>query len=69
MYVLVTTMGIVEYERNKLRQKEIEVKALVALVNQNVNPSMRIDASIRLYEMAFPDKLAKKINRELGEYE
>ena len=57
------------HKQNELRKREIEVKALVALLNQEVNPSMRIDASIRLYEIAFPDKLAKKINRELSEYE
>lgn len=62
-------VGILTHEKIKQRKKEIEVKALVALLNQEVNPSMRIDASIRLYEIAFPDKLAKKINRELSEYE
>ncbi len=62
-------VGILTHEKIKQAQKEIEVKALVALVNQNVNPSMRIDASIRLYEIAFPDKVAKKINKELSEYE
>ena len=62
-------VGILTHENIKQRKKEIEVKALVALLNQEVNPSMRIDASIRLYEIAFPDKLAKKINRELSEYE
>ena len=62
-------VGILSHEKIKQRKKEIEVKALVALLNQEVNPSMRIDASIRLYEIAFPDKLAKKINRELSENE
>lgn len=47
----------IHYEELKLRQQEIEVQALTALVNQEVNPSMRIDASRRLYEIAFPEKL------------
>jgi len=47
----------IHYEELKLRQQEVEVKALTALVNQEVNPSMRIDASRRLYEIAFPEKL------------
>ena len=64
MYIVVTTMGIVEVEQNRLRQKEIEVKALVALVKQDVIISMRIDAVKKLHEIAFPDKLADKINQE-----
>ena len=45
------------YKQNEIRKLEIEVKALVALVNQEVNPSMRIDASKRLYQIAFPEKI------------
>ena len=64
MYIVVTTMGIVEVEQNRLRQQEIELKALIALVKQDVIISMRIDAVKKLHEIAFPDKLADKINQE-----
>ena len=59
-----TTMGIVQIEQNRLRQKEIEVKALIALLEQDVIRSMRIDAAQRLHEIAFPEALAEKINQE-----
>jgi hypothetical protein len=53
-----------QYERNKLRRQEIEVKALIALVNQNIVISMRIDAVKKLHEISFPDILAEKINKQ-----
>ena len=57
-------MGVVEYERNRLRQQEIEVKALVALIKQDVVISMRIDAVRKLHELAFPEVLAEKIEQK-----
>ena len=57
-------MGVVEYERNRLRQQEIEVKALVALIKQDVVISMRIDAVRKLHELAFPEVLAEKIEQQ-----
>jgi hypothetical protein len=57
-------MGVVEYERNRLRQQEIEVKALVALIKQDVVISMRIDAVRKLHELAFPEVLAEKIQQQ-----
>jgi hypothetical protein len=57
-------MGIVQVEQNRLRQQEIEVKALIALVEQQVVMSMRIDAVRKLHEIAFPEKLTDKINQE-----
>ena len=57
-------MGVVEYERNRLRQQEIEVKALVALIKQDVVISMRIDAVRKLHELAFPEVLAEKIAQQ-----
>ncbi len=62
-------MGIVQVEQNKLRQKEIEVRALVALSQQDVIVHAKMEAVHKLIEIAYPDKLAKKINRELSEYE
>ena len=59
-------MGVVEYERNRLRQQEIEVKALVALIKQDVVISMRIDAVRKLHELAFPEVLAEKIQHISG---
>ena len=57
-------MGIVQVEQNRLRQLDIEVKALIALLEQDVIRSMRIDAAQRLHEIAFPKALAEKINQE-----
>ena len=62
-------MGIVEFEQNRLRQKEIEVRALVAIAQQDVIVHAKIEAVHKLIEMAYPDRVAKKINRELSEYE
>ena len=60
---------VYDFERNKIRQQEVEVKALIALVNQDVVISMRIDAVRKLHEIAFPDILAEKINQEKLEYQ
>ena len=57
-------MGVFNFERNQQRQQEIEVKALVALIKQDIVISMRIDAVRKLYEIAFPDKVAEKIIQE-----
>lgn len=62
-------MGIVEFEQNRLRQKEIEVRALVAIAQQDVIVHAKIEAVHKLIEIAYPDRVAKKINRELSEYE
>jgi len=60
-------MGIVEYEKNRLRQQEIEVRALVALTNQDVIVHAKIEAVHKLLEIAYPDKVAEKINQtQLG---
>ena len=57
-------MGVVDFERNRIRQQEIEVKALVALIKQDVVISMRIDAVRKLHELAFPEVLAEKIAQQ-----
>jgi len=57
-------MGVVDFERNRIRQQEIEVKALVALIKQDVVISMRIDAVRKLHELAFPEVLAEKIQQQ-----
>ena len=57
-------MGIVEYEQNRLRQQEIEVKALIALMNQDVFRDFKHQAIAKLREIAHPELLAKKINQQ-----
>tara|TARA_R110002072_G_scaffold293844_1_gene463492 strand:+ start:323 stop:511 length:189 start_codon:yes stop_codon:yes gene_type:complete len=61
-------MGVVQFEELKIRQQEIEVKALVALIKQDVVISMRIDAVRKLHEIAFPEMLAEKIQQQQLEY-
>ena len=56
---------VIQFEENRIRQQEVEVKALIALVQQDVVISMRIDAVRRLHEIAFPEALATKINQEV----
>jgi hypothetical protein len=56
-------MGIVEYELNRLKQQEIEVRALVALA-QGRNKVIAFKATEKLEEYAFPEKLADKINQQ-----
>ena len=60
-------MGIVQVEELRLRQQEIEVRALVALTNQDVIVHAKIEAVHKLLEIAYPDKVAEKINQtQLG---
>ena len=63
MYVIVTTMGIVEVEQNRLKQLQLELKAL-DLIATHGNMYNKSDVIERLYEIAFPEKLADKINQE-----
>ena len=57
-------MTIVQVEQNRLRQLEIEVKALIALSQQDVIVHAKMEAVHKLIEIAYPDKLASKINQE-----
>ena len=61
-------MGIIEYEQNRLRQQEIEVKALIALFRHGTG-RISYKAMERLEQIAYPQEVSKKINRELSEYE
>tara|TARA_Y100000361_G_scaffold136695_1_gene137563 strand:+ start:36 stop:251 length:216 start_codon:yes stop_codon:yes gene_type:complete len=54
-------MGIVEVEQNRLRQLEIEVRALTALAAYGSTPQ-KYNACKRLEEIAHPERLADKIN-------
>ena len=62
-------MGIVQVEQKRLKQKEIEVRALVALTQQDVIVHAKMEAIHKLLEIAYPDRVAQKLNRELSEYE
>lgn len=63
MYVLVTTMVGTHYEQIKQKQKEIEVRALVALAAYGT-PLQNSEACQKLREIAYPEILADKINQE-----
>ena len=54
-------MGVVEFEQNRLRQQEIEVKALVALAAHGSKPQ-QWRAMKQLERIAYPEELAEKIN-------
>ena len=56
-------MGVFDFEENRLRQQEIEVRALVALLNCD-DKNVREDALIKLCKYAFPECVAKEINEE-----
>jgi len=56
-------MGIADYENNRLRQKKIEVKALIALIKHARVFEVKQDAEVRLWQMAFPDKVAENLKR------
>jgi len=56
-------MSVVEFENNRLRQKKIEVKALIALIKHARVFEVKQDAEVRLWQMAFPDKVAENLKR------
>ena len=64
---VVTAMGIVQVEQNRLRQQEIEVQALVALMAHGTVAAVRWRAERKLKEIAYPEELACKINQEIAQ--
>ena len=56
-------MGVVDFETNRLRQQEIEVRALVALAAYG-SPLQNSEACQKLREIAYPEMLIEKINQE-----
>jgi hypothetical protein len=69
---------VYDFERNKIRQQEIEVKALVALMRHGNDSFLtkdgrwikpKKDAEEALYMIAFPEILAAEINQETLEVE
>jgi hypothetical protein len=59
---------VYDFERNKLRQQEIEVRALVALSAYGSKPQ-KWNALKHLEYIAYPEELAEKINQEKLEYQ
>jgi len=56
-------MSVVEFENNRIRQKKVEVKALIALMKYARVFEVKQDAEVRLWQMAFPDKVAENLKR------
>jgi len=52
---------VYDFERNKISEKKIEVKALVALARYG-NQIQKFEALKHLEYFAYPKKLAEKIN-------
>ena len=63
MYSLVTTMVGIHFEELKLKQQEIEVKALAALCEYG-NHVQKFEALKHLEAIAYPDKVAEQIEQE-----
>ena len=57
-------MGVFDFEKNRLRQKKIEVEALVALLHSSNNPEWRDAAEVKLFEFAFPEEIAEIMEQE-----
>ena len=57
-------MGVFDFEENRLRQQEIEVRALVALLHNSNNPEWRDAAEVKLFEFAFPEEIAEIMEQE-----
>jgi len=55
-------MSIVSFERNRIRQQEIEVQALVALTKYGSQPQ-KFKALGKLEKIAHPEDLAKQIEQ------
>lgn len=54
----------IHYEELKIRQQEIEVKALVAMYENTDLYDVKRKCEVKLYSIAFPESLAEKINKE-----
>ena len=56
-------MGVVQFEELKIRQQEVEVNALIALVKYGVQVQ-KFEALKHLEYIAYPEALAEKINHQ-----
>ena len=52
---------VIQFEENRIRQQEVEVRALIALCEYG-NHVQKFEALKHLEAIAYPDKLAEKIN-------
>jgi len=57
-------MGVVSFEKNRLRERKIEVEALVALYLNTETVTIKRKCEATLYGIAFPESLAEKINQK-----
>jgi hypothetical protein len=55
-------MGVVHFEELKIRQQEIEVKALIALFRFSKIYSNKAEQKLRY--IAFPDELVEKLEQQ-----
>ena len=54
---------VYDFERNKIRQQEVEVKDVIALAEYG--QTFQVDKALaRLHEIEHPELLAEKINQE-----
>ena len=54
---------VIQFEENRIRQQEVEVRALTALAAYGT-PLQNSEACQKLREIAYPEILADKINQE-----
>ena len=60
---------LIKFEEIRLRQKEIEVRALVAL-SKSKNEVVSFKATQKLKTFAYPEEVAKELDQPtIGEYE
>ena len=57
-------MGVLDFEENRLRQQEIEVKALIALMRFGRTHSRKVEAEGKLCRIAFPENQIEEIEQE-----
>ena len=55
---------VFDFERNRLRQQEIEVQALVALMRYGRTHQRKVAAEGKLCEIAFPEDHIEQIEQE-----
>ena len=55
---------VIQFEENRIRQQEVEVRALIAIMNITKNIYLYEKCQTKLFNVAFPEELAKKINQE-----
>ena len=55
---------VIQFEENRIRQQEVEVKALIAMCEYGSRPQKFV-ALKHLEAICFPEKVAKEINDQL----